>query len=99
MNDMTVKPFKIGLYVVMSEEGLRNYGEKYRNVVFKIDYVCPIDFNFIGRECKGIVGEHSNDLVEIKDGKESDCLFSDSLYDYELTRPQWALPFLAERWK
>ena len=99
MNDMTVKPFKIGQYVVMSEEGLRNYGEKYRNVIFKIDYVCPIDFNFIGRECKGIVGEHSNDLVEIKDGKESDCLFSDSLYDYELTRPQWALPFLAERWK
>ena len=83
----------------MSEEGLRNYGEKYRNVIFKIDYVCPIDFNFVGRECKGIVGEHSNDLVEIKDGKESDCLFSDSLYDYELTRPQWALPFLAERWK
>ena len=99
MSDMAVKPFKIGQYVVMSEEGLRNYGEKYRNVVFKIDYVCPIDFNFIGRESKGIVGEHSNDLVEIKDGKESDCLFSDSLYDYELTCPQWALPFLAERWK
>ena len=99
MNDMAVKPFKIGQYVVMSKEGLRNHGEKYRNVVFKIDDVCPIDFNFVGRECKGIVGEHFNDLVEIKDGKESDCLFSDSLYDYELTRPQWALPFLAERWK
>ena len=96
---MVVKPFKIGQHVVMSERGLRNHGEKYRNVVFKIDDVCPIDFNFIGRECKGVVGEHFNDLVEIKDGKESDCLFSDSLYDYELTRPQWALPFLAERWK
>ena len=96
---MTVKPFKIGQHVVMSERGLRNHGEKYRNVVFKIDDVCPIDFNFIGRECKGVVGEHFNDLVEIKDGKESDCLFSDSLYDYELTRPQWALPFLVERWK
>ena len=92
MNDMTVKPFKIGQYVVMSEEGLRNYGEKYRNVVFKIDYVCPIDFNFIGRESKGIVGEHSNDLVEIKDGKESDYLFSDALYDSELIDE-------AERWK
>ena len=96
---MTVKPFKIGQHVVMSERGLRNHGEKYRNVVFKIDDVCPIDFNFIGRECKGVVGEHFNDLVEIKDRKESDCLFSDSLYDYELTRPQWALPFLVERWK
>ena len=96
---MVVKPFKIGQHVVMSERGLRNHGEKYRNVVFKIDDVCPIDFNFIGRECKGVVGEHFNDLVEIKDGKESDCLFSDSLYDYELTRPQWALPFLVERWK
>ena len=96
---MAVKPFKIGQHVVMSERGLRNYGEKYRTVVFNIDDVCPIDFNFIGRECKGVVGEHSNDLVEIKDGKESDCLFSDSLYDYELTRPQWALPFLVERWK
>ena len=97
--NMTVKPFKIGQHVVMSERGLRNHGEKYRNVVFKIDDVCPIDFNFIGRECKGVVGEHFNDLVEIKDGKESDYMFSDSLYDYELTRPQWALPFLAERWK
>ena len=96
---MIVKPFKIGQHVVMSERGLRNHGEKYRNVVFKIDDVCPIDFNFVGRECKGVVGEHFNDLVEIKDGKESDCLFSDSLYDYELTRPQWALPFLVERWK
>ena len=96
---MTVKPFKIGQHVVMSERGLRNHGEKYRNVVFKIDDVCPIDFNFIGRECKGVVGEHFNDLVEIKDGKESDSMFSDSLYDYELTRPQWALPFLVERWK
>ena len=96
---MTVKPFKIGQHVVMSERGLRNHGEKYRNVVFKIDDVCPIDFNFIGRECKGVVGEHFNDLVEIKDRKESDYLFSDSLYDYELTHPQWALPFLVERWK
>ena len=48
MNDMAVKPFKIGQYVMMSEEGLRNHGEKYRNVVFKIDDVCPIDFNSIG---------------------------------------------------
>ena len=96
---MAVKPFKIGQHVMMTEEGIKNHGEKYRNTVFKINNVCPILFNFIGRESEGIVGEHFNDLVEIKDGKESDCLFSDSLYDYELTRPQWALPFLVERWK
>ena len=81
---MAVKPFKIGQHVVMSEEGLRHHGEKYRNTVFKINYVCPISFNFIGRESEGIVGEHFNDLVEIKYGKESDYLFSDALYDSEL---------------
>ena len=81
---MAVKPFKIGQHVMMSEEGLRHHGEKYRNTVFKINYVCPISFNFIGRESEGIVGEHFNDLVEIKDGKESDYLFSDALYDSEL---------------
>ena len=89
---MAVKPFKIGQHVVMSEEGLRHHGEKYRNTVFKINYVCPILFNFIGRESEGIVGEHLNDLVEIKDGKESDYLFSDALYDSELIDE-------AERWK
>ena len=89
---MAVKPFKIGQHVVMSEEGLRHHGEKYRNTVFKINYVCPISFNFIGRESEGIVGEHFNDLVEIKDGKESAYLFSDALYDSELIDE-------AERWK
>ena len=81
---MAVKPFKIGQHVMMSEEGLRHHGEKYRNTIFKINFVCPISFNFIGRESEGIVGEHFNDLVEIKDGKESDYLFSDALYDSEL---------------
>ena len=89
---MAVKPFKIGQHVMMSEEGLRHHGEKYRNTVFKINYVCPISFNFIGRESEGIVGEHLNDLVEIKDGKESAYLFSDTLYDSELIDE-------AERWK
>ena len=89
---MAVKPFKIGQHVVMSEEGLRHHGEKYRNTVFKINYVCPISFNFIGRESEGIVGEHFNDLVEIKDGKESAYLFSDALYESELIDE-------AERWK
>jgi len=89
---MAVKPFKIGQHVVMSEEGLKHHGEKYRNTVFKINYVCPISFNFIGRESEGIVGEHLNDLVEIKDGKESAYLFSDALYDSELIDE-------AERWK
>ena len=70
----------------------RHHGEKYRNTVFKINYVCPILFNFIGRESEGIVGEHLNDLVEIKDGKESAYLFSDALYDSELIDE-------AERWK
>ena len=81
---MAVKPFKVGQRVIMSEEGIKNHGEKYRNTVFKINYVCPISFNFIGRESKSIVGEHLNDLVEIKDGKESDYLFSNTLYDSEL---------------
>ena len=89
---MAVKPFKIGQYVMMTEEGIKNHGEKYRNTVFKINNVCPILFNFIGRECEGIVEEHLNDLVEIKDGKESDYLFSDALYDSELIDE-------AERWK
>ena len=89
---MMVKPFKVGQHVMMSEEGLRHHGEKYRNTVFKINYVCPILFNFIGRESEGIVGEHFNDLVEIKDGKESAYLFSDALYDSELIDE-------AERWK
>jgi hypothetical protein len=89
---MAVKPFKIGQHVMMSEEGLRHHGEKYRNIVFKINHVCPISFNFIGRESEGIVGEHFNDLVEIKDGKESAYLFSDALYDSELIDE-------AERWK
>ena len=89
---MAVKPFKIGQHVVMSEEGLRHHGEKYRNTIFKINYVCPVSFNFIGRESEGIVGEHLNDLVEIKDGKESAYLFSDALYDSELIDE-------AERWK
>ncbi len=89
---MAVKPFKIGQHVMMSEEGLKHHGEKYRNTVFKINYVCPILFNFIGRESEGIVGEHFNDLVEIKDGKESAYLFSDALYDSELIDE-------AERWK
>ena len=81
---MAVKPFKVGQRVMMSEEGIKNHGEKYRNTIFKINYVCPISFNFIGRENKSIVGEHLNDLVEIKDGKESDYLFPDALYDSEL---------------
>ena len=68
----------------MTEDGIRNHGEKYRTAVFKIVDVCPISFNFIGRESGGIVGEHFNDLVEIKYGKESDYLFSDALYDSEL---------------
>tara|TARA_B100000678_G_C18131859_1_gene471044 strand:+ start:670 stop:939 length:270 start_codon:yes stop_codon:yes gene_type:complete len=89
---MAVKPFKIGQHVMMSEEGLRHHGEKYRNTIFKINYVCPVSFNFIGRESEGIVGEHLNDLVEIKDGKESAYLFSDALYDSELIDE-------AERWK
>ena len=89
---MAVKPFKIGQHVMMSEEGLKHHGEKYRNTIFKINYVCPILFNFIGRESEGIVGEHLNDLVEIKDGKESAYLFSDALYDSELIDE-------AERWK
>ena len=89
---MAVKPFKIGQHVMMSEEGLRHHGEKYRNTVFKINNVCPILFNFIGRESEGIVGEHFNDLVEIKDGKESGYQFSDALYDSELIDE-------AERWK
>ena len=88
---MAVKPFKIGQHVVMSEEGLRHHGEKYRNTVFKINYVCPISFNFIGRESEGIVGEHLNDLVETKDGKEFTSL-PDALYDSELIDE-------AERWK
>ena len=81
---MAVKAFKVGQRVVMTEEGIKNHGEKYRNTIFKINFVCPISFNFIGRGSKGIVGEHFNDLVEIKDGKESDYLFSDALYDSEL---------------
>ena len=81
---MAVKAFKVGQRVVMTEEGIKNHGEKYRNTIFKINFVCPISFNFIGRESGGIVGEHFNDLVEIKDGKESDYLFSDALYDSEL---------------
>ena len=81
---MAVKAFKVGQRVVMTKEGIRNHGEKYRNTIFKINFVCPISFNFIGRESKGIVGEHLNDLVEIKDGKESDYLFSNALYDSEL---------------
>ena len=89
---MAVKPFKIGQHVMMSEEGLRHHGEKYRNTIFKINYVCPVSFNFIGRDSEGIVGEHLNDLVEIKDGKESAYLFSDALYDSELIDE-------AERWK
>ena len=89
---MAVKPFKIGQHVMMSEEGLWHHGEKYRNTIFKINYVCPVSFNFIGRESEGIVGEHLNDLVEIKDGKESAYLFSDALYDSELIDE-------AERWK
>ena len=89
---MTVKPFKVGQRVMMSEEGIKNHGEKYRNTVFKINDVCPIAFNFIGRESKATVGEHLNDLVEIKDGKESDYLFPDALYDSELIDE-------AERWK
>ena len=89
---MSVKPFKIGQHVMMSEEGLRHHGEKYRNTVFTVVNVCPILFNFIGRESEGIVGEHLNDLVEIKDGKESAYLFSDTLYDSELIDE-------AERWK
>ena len=89
---MAVKPFKIGQHVMMSEEGLRHHGEKYRNTIFKINYVCPISFNFIGRESEDVVGEHLNDLVEIKDRKESAYLFSDALYDSELIDE-------AERWK
>ena len=89
---MAVKPFKIGQRVVMTEAGIKRCGTKYRNTVFKINYVCPILFNFIGRESEGIVGEHFNDLVEIKDGKESAYLFSDALYDSELIDE-------AERWK
>ena len=89
---MVVKPFKIGQRVVMTEAGIKRCGTKYRNTVFKINDVCPIAFNFIGRESKSIVGEHLNDLVEIKDGKESDYLFSDALYDSELIDE-------AERWK
>ena len=89
---MAVKPFKIGQRVVMTEAGIKRCGTKYRNTVFKINYVCPISFNFIGRESEGIVGEHLNDLVEIKDGKESAYLFSDTLYDSELIDE-------AERWK
>ena len=81
---MAVKPFKIGQRVVMTEAGIKRCGTKYRNTVFKINYACPIAFNFIGREGKAIVGEHLNDLVEVKDGKESDYLFPDSLYDGEL---------------
>jgi len=81
---LAVKAFKVGQRVVMTEEGIKNHGEKYRNTIFKINFVCPISFNFIGRESKGIVGEHLNDLVEIKDGKESDYLFSNALYDSEL---------------
>ena len=89
---MAVKAFKVGQRVVMTEDGIRNHGEKYRNAVFKIVDVCPISFNFIGRESGGIVGEHFNDLVEIKDGKESGYQFSDALYDSELIDE-------AERWK
>ena len=89
---MAVKPFKVGQRVMMSKEGIKNHGEKYRNTVFKINYACPIAFNFIGREGKAIVGEHLNDLVEVKDGKESDYLFPDSLYDNELIDE-------VERWK
>ena len=81
---MAVKAFKAGQRVVMTEEGIKNHGKKYRNTIFKIVDVCPISFNFTGRERKGIVGEHLNDLVEIKDGKESDYLFSNALYDSEL---------------
>ena len=81
---MAVKAFKVGQRVVMTKEGIRTHGEKYRNTIFKIVDVCPISFNFIGRESEGIVGEHFNDLVEIKDGKESDYLFSYALYDSEL---------------
>ena len=89
---MAVKAFKVGQRVVMTEEGIKNHGEKYRNTIFKIVNVCPVSFNFIGRESEGTVGEHLNDLVEIKDGKESDYLFSDALYDSELIDE-------AERWK
>ena len=81
---MAVKAFKVGQRVVMTEEGIKNHGKKYGNTIFKIVDVCPISFNFAGRESKGIVGEHLNDLVEIKDGKESDYLFSNALYDSEL---------------
>ena len=81
---MAVKAFKKDQLVMMTEQGLKNYGEKYRNAVFKIVDVCPISFNFIGRDDEGTVGEHFNDLVEIKDGKESDYLFSNALYDSEL---------------
>ena len=81
---MAVKAFNVGQRVVMTEEGIKNHGEKYRNTIFKIVDVCPVSFNFIGRESKSIVGEHLNDLVEIKDGKESDYLFSNALYDSEL---------------
>ena len=100
---MAVKPFKVGQRVMMSEEGVKNHGEKYRNTVFKINYVCPIAFNFIGRESKATVGEHLNDLVEIKDGKESDYLFPDALYDSELmdevSHHRFNSPTQAEGWK
>ena len=89
---MAVKAFKKDQLVIMTEQGLKNYGEKYRNTVFKIVDVCPISFNFIGRDDEGTVGEHFNDLVEIKDGKESDYLFSNALYDSELMDE-------AERWR
>ena len=52
---MAVKPFKVGQRVMMSEEGIKNHGEKYRNTVFKINDVCPIAFNFIGRKSKATV--------------------------------------------
>ena len=86
---MAVKPFKIGQHVMMSEEGLRHHGEKYRNTVFKVVDICPVSFSFkdiiTDDTTEPVIGEHFNDLVEIKDGKESDYLFdAGGFYDYEL---------------
>ena len=82
---------------MMTEEGIRHHGEKHRNTVFKIVDVCPISFSFkdiiTGDTTKPTIGEHLNDLVEIKDGKESDYLFdAGGLYDSELMDE-------IERWK
>ena len=82
---MAVKPFNIDQLVMMSEEGIKNHGEKYRNTIFKIVDVCPIGFNFIGRKTKPIIAEHLNDLVEIKNGEEDEYLFPIPLYDSDLT--------------